>query len=381
MRRGSLALVALVAVLLVAACGSSSRPAGAHHERRLPFDLSLRHGHDILEGFGGGFQLRWVVIGADYGAIPAIRHPRFDSATVADRNLHPDDLVLGVDIAGDARAYPTKVLALHEVVNDTVGGRPVAITWCPLCSSGLVFDRRVAGRILTFGISGLLYGANQILVDDQTRSLWSQLGEGGLTGVMRGRRLTLVPAREQSWSAWRSAHAHTRVLSIRKDLFATRFLHPRTYVDHFGEESSDDPYLAYEQKIGDFYWRPVDGIPKGEQVAGVEVGRSSKAYPQHLIEQRHVVDDTLAGVPLVVFWSDQAYRPAVFSRRLGGSVLRFRWNGRSIRDTATGSRWSASSGAALTGRLAGSALQPLPYSFPYWFAWRKFHPRTAIARP
>jgi hypothetical protein len=378
MARWPPALICAVALPLLAACGSASRPAAAHHRQPL-FDLSVSRGQDILQGYGG-FQKRWLVRGADYGAIPAIRRPRFDSATVANRDLHPDDLVLGIDIGGDARAYPTKVLALHEVVDDTVGGRPVVVTWCPLCSSGLVFDRRVAGRVLTFSVSGLLYRANQILRDDQTRSLWSQLGEGALTGPMRGRRLTLVPSREQSWSAWRATHPRTRVLSIRLDRFARRFLHPRTYRDQLGEETSDDPFLAYEQKIGLFYARKIDGLQGAEQVAGVQIRGSSKAYPQSLLEDRHVVDDTLGGAPLAVFWSDRAYRPVVFSRRLGGRVLRFHWDGRSIRDTATGSTWSASSGAALTGRLAGRALQPIPYSFPYWFAWRLFHPRTGLAR-
>jgi len=103
-------------------------------------------------------------------------------------------------------------------------------------------------------------------------------------------------------------------------------------------------------------------------------------YPYPLLVRRTVVDDTFAGVPLTVFWSDSAFAPQVFSRRLGARVLRFRRDGAAIRDTATGSRWSASTGTAVAGTLAGSKLQPLPFTFPYWFAWHSFHPRTIIAR-
>ncbi len=102
-------------------------------------------------------------------------------------------------------------------------------------------------------------------------------------------------------------------------------------------------------------------------------------YPYPLLLRRPVVDDTLAGVPLAVFWSDSVLVAGVFSRRLDGHVLRFRWEGRAIRDTATGSRWSATTGIAAAGKLAGKSLEPLPFTFPYWFAWHDFHPGTAIA--
>jgi hypothetical protein len=210
----ALGVAAAVGVTVAYAISGPSRPASVAQR----FDLSTGHGRAAVTGF----SLRDLVLGAAPGAIPAITRPRFDSAQVTSKLLFPAEPVLGVDINADERAYPVKLLALHEAVNDVVRGTPIVITWCPLCSSGLTFDRRVAGRTLTFGISGFLYQANQVLFDQQTHSLWSQLGDGALTGQMRGRRLRLVPTVEQTWAEWRRSHPRTRVLSIRHDVFAAR---------------------------------------------------------------------------------------------------------------------------------------------------------------
>jgi hypothetical protein len=287
---------------------------------------------------------------------------------------------MGVQIAGDARAYPVKLLALHEAVDDVVGGRPILVTWCPLCSSALVFDRRVAGKTLTFEVAGVLYRSNEVLIDRQTRSLWSQLGEGAGSGLLRGKRLRLVPAAEQTWRAWRAAHPQTRVLSLRHDVFASSFIHPYTYFDDRGEEASDDPYFSYKLKVqlrnGH---RAVRGLSGAAHVVAFETAGRSKVYPQPLLERRKVVDDAFAGVPLVVFWNDSAQTASVFSRRVAGRSLSFRWDGEGFRDTATGSRWSGSTGSAIAGPFAGTELRPLPYTLPYWFAWHWFHPDAVIA--
>jgi hypothetical protein len=341
------------------------------------FDLSTDAGHAAIPGF----STRDLVAGAPAAQIPAILHPRFDSAGAASRLLRGTDPVLGLDVQGDARAYPTQLLALHEVVDDTVGGRPVAISWCPLCVSGLVFDRRVAGRTLTFAASGFLLHSNLVLYDRQTRSLWSQVGAAGLTGPERGTRLRLLSAREESWRAWRAEHPRTRVLSIRHDRFASRFLHPSTYVDNRGEESSADPYLAYQQKISIYHGSPIDGISGDSRVVGLQLGGRAKAYPQQLVVRQHVLDDRFAGIPIAVVWSDRARAPAVFARRTGGRTLRLRWRRGAISDSATGSRWSPVSGKAVAGRLEGASLRRLPFTLPYWFAWRALHPDTLIARP
>lgn len=368
------ALLTLLVAVAVAGCGNGSSSSGAHSSAPR-FDLSTQHGRAVL----AGFDPRYLVASASPESIPAIVRPRFESPRVASGLLRPNDFIIGVEVEDDVRAYPVKLLALHEVVNDVVGGRPIVVTWCPLCSSALVFDRRVAGSTLSFGVSGFLYQANQVLYDLQTRSLWSQLAAGAVTGAMRGHKLELVPAVEQPWSVWRAAHPATRVLSIRRDRFASRFIHPYSYVDSRGEESSDDPYAGYVQKVPLYYGHIIDGLSGASRVVALQRHARSKVYPELLLLRRTVVDDTFAGLPLTVFWSDTDYAPRAFSRRLDGRTLHFRRDGSVIRDTATGSRWSASTGRAVAGKLIGSSLQPLPFTYPYWFAWRSFHPHTEIA--
>jgi hypothetical protein len=371
------ALLALVVAMVVAGCGADGSHQSAGAGSSVPrFELSTEHGRAVLDGF----DPRYLVASASPESIPAIVRPRFESPRVASRLLRTTDFVIGVSIDGDARAYPVKLLGLHEVVNDVVAGRPIVVTWCPLCSSALVFDRRVGGETLTFGVSGFLYQANQVLYDLQTRSLWSQLAEGAVTGAMRGHRLELLAAAEQPWGVWRSAHPRTRVLSIRRDRLASRFAHPYTYFDSRGEERSDDPYAGYVQKVPLYYGRLLDGLSGASRVVAVQRHGRSRAYPDLLLLRRTVVDDTFAGLPLTVFWSNADFAPRLFSRRLDGRVLHFRREGNAIRDSATGSRWSASTGRAVAGKLAGSSLRPLAFTYPYWFAWRSFHPRTEIAR-
>src|ERR671935_1319135 len=210
------ALLALVAAMVVAGCGTDGSHQSAGASPSVPrFDLSTQHGRAAL----AGFDPRYLVASASPESIPAIVRPRFESPRVASRLLRTTDFVIGVSIDGDARAYPVKLLGLHEVVNDVVAGRPIVVTWCPLCSSALVFDRRVGGETLTFGVSGFLYQANQVLYDLETRSLWSQLAEGAVTGALRGRGVGVLPAAEQPWGARRAAPPRTRVLSIRGDRF------------------------------------------------------------------------------------------------------------------------------------------------------------------
>jgi Protein of unknown function (DUF3179) len=376
-------LAAVAGIFVLAGSLGGLLVAGAVHqstrgaERPPPFDLSTSHGRALIADFSPDD----LVGGAGRGSIPAITRPRFDSAAVASRSLRGTDLVLGVAFGGDARAYPVKLLALHEVVDDVVDGRPIAVTWCPLCASALVFDRRIAGRVLTFDVSGFLYRANQVLFDRETRSLWSQLADGAVTGKFRGAKLRTVPGIEQPWRTWRSAHPRTRVLSIRHDIFASRFTHPYSFVDARGVESSDDPYAGYVRKVPIYYGNKIDGISGATRVVGIELHGRTKAYPEELLARRHVIDDTLAGVRFTIFWNGFENTAAVFSRRVKGRSLHFRWQRGIVRDRATGSRWNPESGRAVAGKLAGTALRPLAFTFPYWFAWHSFHPQTALARP
>ncbi len=149
------------------------------------------------------------------------------------------DRVIGVSINGQARAYPISILNWHEVVNDTLGGVPIAVTYNPLCDSAVVFDRRVSDEVLTFGVSGLVYNSNLLMYDRRVggkgESLWSQLQFRAISGpaAARGDRLTLAPAALMHWADWLAWHADTSVLAPDR---SRSKIYKRTYQPYFGND-------------------------------------------------------------------------------------------------------------------------------------------------
>jgi Protein of unknown function (DUF3179) len=371
----------LLAALLLAGCGRSTSgekaPQPTAPTAKVRLDLSRTEGRSAP--FLADFKTSDLYVATAADRIRAINHPIYESPREAEPLLTESSRVLGLVLGGEARAYPVDLLSLHEVVNDVVAGVPVAVTWCPLCFTGIAFDRRVGGRTLTFGVSGYLYHGNQVLFDRQTGSLWSQLLGGAVTGRYRGTELQAPPLANESWGAWLAEHPKTRVLSIRRDALAGRFLRPHTYVTSRGIESTDQPYETYFEKVGTYFPRTVRGIVDGSLVLGVAVGRRAKAYALLGLRRTRVFDDMLAGEPLVVVFDDANgnFTAAAFSRRLGSRTLTFVRRRGDLVDRETGSRWSPTGGRAEQGPLAGAALARLPSTLSFWFAWRAVYPKSA----
>ncbi|MGH9206518.1 MAG: DUF3179 domain-containing (seleno)protein, partial [Acidimicrobiales bacterium] len=144
--------------------------------------------------------------------IPAIDHPRFERADTVGW-LGNQEPVLSLQLGGEARAYPVEILIWHEIVNDTIAGVPVAVTYCPLCNTAIAYDRQVGAKILDFGTSGRLYNSDMVAYDRQTQSLWVQFLGKAVEGVMTGTTLSSLPVSTLSWSEWRAAHPTGWVLS------------------------------------------------------------------------------------------------------------------------------------------------------------------------
>ena len=216
--------------------------------------------------------------------IPSIDSPRFVSAGDADF-LDNDDRVLGLELGGHSKAYPVRILNRHEIVNDQLNGRPVVVTYCPLCGSGVAFLARVGYRTLKFGVSGLLYNSDVLLYDRQTDSLWSQISRQAVNGSLKGQKLTQLPLEHTSWEDWRDRHPGTQVLSTKTGLGSINY-------DH-------DPYAAY--KRSNQIWFPVsnaDGrLRRKAWVLGVTVGDSVRAYPfEKLMKSSQTVHDMIGDV-------------------------------------------------------------------------------------
>ncbi|MBW2313261.1 MAG: DUF3179 domain-containing protein [Deltaproteobacteria bacterium] len=155
--------------------------------------------------------------------VEEIRHggPPRDGIPALDAPVHrpivgapwpEDEIVLGIALDGEARAYPVSILEWHELVNDELAGRPILVSFCPLCGTGIAFDRKVGGKTRRFGVSGLLYRSDLLMFDRETSSLWSQISAKAVTGPSQGQRLAILRAGMHRLADWRAKHPESTVL-------------------------------------------------------------------------------------------------------------------------------------------------------------------------
>lgn len=301
-----------------------------------------------------------------------------ESAGDADETpeLRAHDEVLGVEIDGQARAYPLNVLNRHEVVNDDFGD-PLLVTYCPVCRSGVVADRRVDGEAHTFGVSGLLYGANLVLYDEETETLWSQLWATAIRGELVGERLDLLPARTTTWRRWHEEYPDTEVLlpppasgTVVGDVSLNYDL------DIYGErERVAERYPEYGP-LGDLEWSDTR-LRRRDLVVAVVLGETVKAYSRNDVRGGDPINDSIEGVPVVVTYAGDDTMVA-YDRRVDGDVLRFETDedGDLVAD---GSRWNRLTGRAPSGPHEGSLLSPVPsLGTLYWAAVLEFYPEATV---
>ena len=356
------------------------------------------------------------------GVAEASPEPRFVTQAQAAEWLGDLEPVILMRLGGEARLYPLQILTWHEIANDTLGGVPVAVTFCPLCNSALAFDRRVpatqaqvdalrrdghavraeplddaAARLfeqqygraapelgidVTFGVSGLLYFSNMLMFDDTTFTLWSQLIGEGLVGDMTGDHLIRYPAQIVGFAEARAAEPDALVLSQDTG---------------FRRSYGQNPYVGYDE-IGSpaFLFRgPSDGrlAPK-ERVITVD-GGEPVAYPFDHLRDARVVHDAIAGDAVVAFWApgtatalgapsiagaEDIGAVGLFRTEVDGRSLRFEADGDGFVDTDTGSVWDVT-GRARSGPLEGTVLDAVPHDNTLWFAWAAFRPETEVRRP
>jgi len=297
--------------------------------------------------------------------IPSIDDPAFAAAQGADF-VSDSDLVIGLVINGDARAYPLSILVWHEIVNDRVGGVPVAVTYCPLCFTSQVFERLPGGQEAEFGTSGKLYNSNLVMYDRLTGTYWSQALGTAIRGELAGSVLEMVPFDVISWGDWKRLYPDTVVLT-------TDTGHLRPY--------GTDPYGGYYADPGVMF--PVENDdrrmhPK-EIILGFGAGGAYKAYRQSDVEAAGSVNDRIGGraVLLVSFHDGNA---RAFDRTADGQALSFESAGGFLTDSQTGSRWNYE-GVAVSGSLEGRQLERLALSPGFWFEWVAFHPDTEVYEP
>ncbi|MBA3895395.1 MAG: DUF3179 domain-containing protein [Gemmatimonadales bacterium] len=315
--------------------------------------------------------------------IPALDHPRFTSISEAGTWLSDRDPVVLVQEGDEARAYPLQILIWHEIVNDVVAGRPLAITFCPLCNTALAFDRRLDGRTLDFGTTGQLRHSDLVMYDRQTESWWQQATGEGIVGVHAGRQLEFVSAPLVSWETFKSAHPAGSVLSRRTGYDRPYGQNPYTRYD----DSGGSPITSF------FRARRDDRLPAMARVVAVSLAGMDVAYPFAILRERAALNDEIGEVPIAVFWKPgtasaldrqriaegrDVGSTGVFDRRHGGRVLSFDPAGVGrFRDRETGSEFDIL-GRAVTGPLRSARLRPIPHGNHFWFAWGVFKPSTRV---
>jgi hypothetical protein len=328
--------------------------------------------HELLHG------------GPPRDGIPPLDDPTFVSTRDAGDWLEDNEPVIAFVEQDDARAYPLQILIWHEIVNDIVGDTPVLVTFCPLCNSSIVFDRRVKGEVYEFGTSGLLRNSDLVMYDRTTESLWQQLTGNGIVGDHAGDRLTFLPSSIVSFGDFREAYPLGKILSRETG-----------YTRNYGS----NPYVGYD-RIGQspfLYNGEVDGrLTAMERVVAVTLMRGNEeinvAYPYAALARAGVINDVQGGVHLVVFHEEgtssaldsrdiKAGRDigatGVFSPVVDGKVLTFARRGGTLRDRETGSTWDIF-GRAVKGTLAGTQLEPVVHGDHFWFAWAAFKPKTVV---
>jgi len=260
--------------------------------------------------------------------IPSIDRPRFASVEEADAWIEDNELVLALTHRGVTRVYPLQILVWHEIVNDAIAGDPVLVTYCPLCGSGIAYERQIDGEAVEFGTSGKLYNSNLVMYDRKTDTYWSQIDGLAIVGELAGFELTPISIDTVVWRDWKAAHPDSEVLSQQTG---------------FDRPYGVDPYGSYYEDS--FIWFPVEGrddrIHPKTVVFGIEIGGVYAAYREDDLIALGSIEDEVNGVPILI------------TRDAVGIVA--------ITDLASGDE--------------------IVKERDFWFAWYAFHPDTFLYLP
>ncbi|MDZ4673531.1 MAG: DUF3179 domain-containing protein [Gemmatimonadota bacterium] len=317
--------------------------------------------------------------------IPPVDRPEFEPVASAARWLGSREPVIVVEHGGVARAYPLQILVWHEIVNDVIAGMPIAVTYCPLCNTAIVFSRIIlpGADTTTFGTTGRVRLSDLVMYDRGTESWWQQATGEGLVGVHAGGQLSRFPSTLVSFAEFRRNFPRGVVLSRATG-------HERPY--------GRNPYLRYDAEGASplaslFGRRPDTRFPAMARVVVVKEGPEQLVIPFERLRRDRVVATRIGAKDLIVWWiegtaSSMDTEIIAEGREVGsavahrssvdGRVLTFRPHGdATFRDTQTGTTWSAL-GHGISGPLTGRRLEPIDHGAYFWFAVAAFWPQARL---
>jgi hypothetical protein len=360
MARMLIALAIAAAAASGCAGGDGATPGKAGGREQDP-------GEDLLivsrEGWETDFSQHVVPLvsfqsgGPGKDGIPAIDRPRLSTVPAASRWLEASEPVIEVTVGGRSRAYPLQILIWHEIVNDRLGGRPIAVTYCPLCNSALAFNRRLGSRTLSFGTTGNLRNYDLVMYDRQTESWWQQFDGTAVVGALAGERLGRLPAPMRSWREFARDHPRGTVLSRDTGYRRPYGSNPYVGLDEPPRSRTECGLLAV---LGSAPTCPTsrDGrLPLRARVVLIERAGEDLVIPFRALRRTAEIGVNVGGERLDVSWHPGQRSP--FPDAEGGA--RKQVGSAVVRSSRTGRR--------------------LPASTPFWFAVAAFHPGIRIWMP
>ncbi|MEL7464669.1 MAG: DUF3179 domain-containing protein [Pseudomonadota bacterium] len=332
-------------------------PGYVDFKREVFYRLDPRFARFIGEGRLENARIRFEEVtwgGVRVDGIEALNAPKMVRAIDADFMLGSDP-VLGIEVNGDARAYPLRLMAWHEMVNDTVGGEAIALPFCTLCGAGVPYRAKVDdGAPLRFGTSGLLYRANKLMWDDRTESLWNQFNGEPVIGplVGSGLKLEALPLVMEPWVRWRERHPETLVLSLDTGK-------PFNY----GSGYVYDRYIRTDAQIF-----PVahegERLRSKDFVFGVKTLGGARAWPVTAFEGGRAINDAVGALNLVLIGDRLGETVRAYDR--GDRTFQMR-DGRVFAD---GAEWRVTEDALIA--PSGARAPRVAGRTAYWFAWSSF---------
>ena len=354
--------------------------------RNIPFDWKT----DTLKSEIALSEISMVL---PRGSFQVLNYPDFIGKEEGLQSFIPREPVMVVEMNDAAKAYPLNMLSFHEIANDSLAGIPIVATYCPLCNSGIVYDRRLTYKgtsyLLEFDVSGLLRKSDMVMADLQTESWWQQLTGNAIVGELAGAELKIIPSLIVSAEEFFNRHPDGQIVSRNTGYENAETNYGLNLYKHY-DSSDGKPYKRF------FSPDDIDSrLPPIERVVDIRSKGEFKVYPFSILEEKEVINDTFNSKHVVLFYkpgvvsildekdinkSKDIGMVSVFNALLDGEILTFKKEGGKFIDTNTNSEWDIT-GKCIAGKLKGKQLRIEPHGNHFAFAWLAFHPDSNIYQP
>jgi Protein of unknown function (DUF3179) len=322
-------------------------------------------------------------------SFPTINYPKFIRQDDSLNGFYKFEPVIAVEINGKAKAYPLNMLTMHEISNDSLGGIPILPTFCPLCNSSVVYDRRLTFKdkeyLLDFEVSGMLRNSDMVMADKQTETWWQQLMGKGIVGELAGAELTVIPSFVISVEDFFNRYPDGKILSPKTGTDAENMYGINPYENYDG--TSNKPWDRYFDPL------KIDNrLAPMERIISLEGNTGYKVYPFSVLAEKKVINDQMGKQNIVLFYKAETVSvldkkeisksrntgsATVFSSIVDGQLLVFKKNKSNFVDTNTNSIWDIT-GLCIKGKMKGKHLIPVPHGNHFAFAWLAFYPDSVI---